>query len=136
MRFVGKSRDEVEKELRLRLEESDLRSAFFILTSLEARLVVDFEFRCKQRLKDPLSAHLRQVQKERKEKWLRFDEDILEGWKRYGPDPPQLISELRRAFKFRHWLAHGRYWTPKHGYDFLRARLTAESIISGLTFAS
>jgi hypothetical protein len=26
-----------------------------------------------------------------------------------------LIGELRGAFRFRHWLAHGRYWTPKLG---------------------
>jgi hypothetical protein len=31
-----------------------------------------------------------------------------------------IIGELRGAFKFRHWLAHGRYWKPKFGrrYDF------------------
>jgi hypothetical protein len=31
-----------------------------------------------------------------------------------------IIGDLRGAFRFRHWLAHGRYWTPKLGrrYDF------------------
>jgi len=31
-----------------------------------------------------------------------------------------LFFELKLAFKFRHWIAHGRYWKPKIGkkYDF------------------
>jgi len=32
----------------------------------------------------------------------------------------KLINALQGAFKYRHWLAHGRYWVPKYGqkYDF------------------
>jgi hypothetical protein len=25
------------------------------------------------------------------------------------------VSDFRGALSFRHWLAHGRYWTPKLG---------------------
>ena len=136
-RFVGKRPDEVESELKSRLDESDIRSAFFVLTSLEAKFRVEFAFRCKKRLKDPLSKYFREVEKERKDT-VRLDEDILQGWKRHESVSARDIGELRGAFKFRHWLAHGRYWTPKLGrnYDFPGVRLMAESIIAGFDFVS
>lgn len=36
------------------------------------------------------------------------------------PQYKGFISELITAFKYRHWLAHGRYWEPKLGriYDY------------------
>jgi hypothetical protein len=45
-----------------------------------------------------------------------------------------LIGELRSAFKFRNWLAHGRYWTPKLGrnYDFESLYLLADAVFSPL----
>jgi hypothetical protein len=135
--FVGRPPDEVRQELDSRLDESDVRSAFVVLTSLEASFRIDFDFRCRRRLKDGLSIHFREVEKTRKS-MVRLDEDILEGWKRYEPlASSRLISELRGAFKFRHWLAHGRYWTPKHGrkYDLDYVHLMADSIISGFPFA-
>lgn len=131
-RFVGKKQGVVDRELALRLDESDVRSAFATLTSLEASFRIDFDFRCRRRLKDDLSIYFRQVKKTRKNA-VRLDEDILEGWKRHTDASPALISDLRGAFRFRHWIAHGRYWTPKLGrkYDFDYVHLMADSIISG-----
>ena len=37
--------------------------------------------------------------------------------------------DLKGAFKFRHWLAHGRYWDPNLGrkkYDFQSLYALAE----------
>jgi hypothetical protein len=136
-RFAGKQLDEVTQELALRLDESDARSAFFVLTSLEAAFRIDFDFRCRQRRKDVLSVYFRDVEKRRKHA-VRLDEDILEGWRRHEPlASPSLIGELRGAFKFRHWLAHGRYWTPKlpRKYDFSYVRLMADGIVSTFQFA-
>jgi len=81
VRFAGKQLDEVEQELAARLDESDVRSAFAVLTSLEASLRIDFDRRCKRRLKDDLSVFFREVEK-KGENSVRLDEDILEGWKR------------------------------------------------------
>lgn len=134
-RFVGKRPDEVKQDLASRLEESDVRSAFFVLTRLEASFTIDFAIRCKGRRRDPLSKCFREV--ERRRDRVRLDEDILEGWKRHRPEWSREIGELRGAFKFRHWLAHGRYWTPKPGgrYDFAYLHLMAEIIISGFGLA-
>jgi hypothetical protein len=44
----------------------------------------------------------------------------------------KLIGDLRGAFNFRHWLAHGRYWEPKLGrnYDFVTVYGLAASVLS------
>lgn len=135
-RFLGKSAAEVRRELDSRLNESDVRSTFVVLTSLEATFKVDFDVRCRKRLKDNLSIYFREVEKKRKDA-VRLNEDILEGWKRHEPlDTSGLISDLRGAFKLRHWLAHGRYWNPKLGrkYDFAYVQVLAINV-SRLPFA-
>jgi hypothetical protein len=134
-RFLGKSPGEVRQELDSRLSESDVRSTFVVLTSLEASFRVDFDLRCRKRLKDDLSVYFREVEKIRKNA-VRLDEDILEGWKRHTSAPSGLIGELRGAFNFRNWIAHGRYWTPKFGrYDFNYVHLIADGIMFGFPFA-
>jgi len=43
-----------------------------------------------------------------------------------------MIGELRGAFKFRHWLAHGSYWPPKLGrrYDFTFVYSLADDVLN------
>jgi hypothetical protein len=130
--FVGKTQDEVKRELETRLEESDRRSSFVVLTILEASFRIDFEARCEKKLEDVLSRHFFQVQERGRR--VRLDEDILEGWKTHGAVPPAEISELRGAFKFRHWFAHGRSRDLGRNYDFLTVRLMAERITSRFPF--
>jgi hypothetical protein len=132
-RFAGEPLEEVRRRLTLRLEESDTRSAFTALTSLEARFRIDFDFRCRKRLKDPLSKYFHDV--ERTRDLVRLDKDILEGWKRHTDVSGKDISALRDAFKFRNWFAHGRYYPlkwPKYDFDYVY--LIADSIISGFPF--
>ena len=86
-RYFGKPLDEAERQLTLRLHESDLRSALVVLTSLEASFKVDFHFRCRRRLKDPLSIYFREVKKKRKDA-VRLDEDILRDGKHTGRPRP------------------------------------------------
>jgi hypothetical protein len=125
MQFPNRSQDEV---LKARLGESDLRSALALLIGIEARFRVDFNSRCRKRLKDDLSRYFREVEKRGDR--VRLDEDIIEGWKSHTNASPSAISELRGAFNFRHRLAHGRYWSPKLGrkYDFDSVRTLAEAI--------
>jgi hypothetical protein len=63
-----------------------------------------------------------------------LDEDIFETWKEKSPAPgPRLISELRGAFKLRHWLAHGRYYEPNLGrkkYDFNFVYSLADDVLN------
>jgi hypothetical protein len=132
-RFVGLSRDEVAARLKLRLEETDTRSTFALLTSLEATFRIDFHSRCRQRLKDALSVYFRNIERTQRDR-VRLDEHILEGWNQHSSASAPLVSSLRGAFKMRHWLAHGRYWSPKLGrkYDFAHVYLLASQAVTAL----
>ena len=48
---------------------------------------------------------------------VRLD-DIFDAWKKTVPESKRLIGEMRGAFKFRHWLAHGERWEMRARYDF------------------
>ncbi len=139
-RIIGAASDdpsarlEGEALLVARLSETDRRSAFFILARLEAAFRVDYESRCRNRMKDNLSRAFRRIWKTQKLK-ISLDEDIFELWRAHVPASRQLVSELRGAFKFRHWLAHGRSRAPRLGrmkYDFNYAFDLAEAIFSSL----
>ncbi len=128
-RYFGRPLGEV---LAARIEETDLRSAFFVLTALEAAFRIDYLYRCEKKMKDDLSRASRGIYRDR-EGNASLDNDIFETWKEKSSAPgPRLIGESRGAFKFRHWLAHGRYWEPKLGrkYDFNFIYSLADDVLS------
>ncbi len=116
-RFLGYTPAQRSEELNLRIDETSLRSMLVTLASIEASFRLDYEFRCQKRLKDDLSRAFREIYKARQER-AALDEDIFEAWKLYKTESKALISELRAAFRLRHWIAHGRYWQPKLGRTF------------------
>ncbi len=63
-----------------------------------------------------------------------LEDEILEHWKACYGTYTQLISDLKGAFKYRHWLAHGRYWEPKMGqsYDYFTVLTIAQNIYTHL----
>ena len=95
---------------------------------------MDFEARCANGSLDGLSIYFREIKKIRPRVRLN---DILEGWKRHEPlASSKLISDVRSAFTFRHWVAHGRYSHPGPSgrYDFKSVLLMADGIISAFKF--
>jgi hypothetical protein len=134
-RFFGLRPEEIQSELFARLEETDQRSAFFVLTTLEAAFRTDYEYRCQKRMKDGLSRRFRAIYK-RRETAVSLDEEIFEAWRENSPGLQQLIGELRGAFRFRHWLAHGSYWVPKLGrkYDFNFVYALADDVLNAFPF--
>jgi hypothetical protein len=136
VRFLGLRPEEILVELNSRLEETDQRSAFFILTLLEAAFRVDYECRCKGRMKDELSRDFRSIWKSRRMR-VNLEEDIFEAWDEHSVGSRQLIGELRSAFRFRHWIAHGRYWPPQLGrrkYDFTFVYSRADDVLNAFPF--
>jgi len=117
VRFTGYPTAKVVEELHVRLDEIQLTSSLAVLSSLEAAFRIDYLQRCYQRGKDPLSRAFRNIYK-KKQQWASLDQDIFNNWAENSTVPRPIIGELRRVFKFRHWLAHGRYWVPKDGRRF------------------
>ena len=118
-RFLDYSINEIEQELQARLDELDRLTSFSILSSLEASLRMDHLTRCNQKKKDALSRKMRKIYQIRGSR-ASLEDDILRMWKETYPEYKIFISEVITAFKYRHWLAHGRYWEPKLGriYDY------------------
>jgi hypothetical protein len=131
VRFAGYAPFEIVEELQMRLTEVDMTSSLTILTAVEATFRVDYLQRCYQRKRDPLSRAFRDLHK-RKGTNVRLEEEIFDIWKEHTNGANQLIGDLKGAFKYRHWLAHGRYWTPKLGkkYDFVSLYTLATNVLS------
>jgi hypothetical protein len=130
-RFFGFRPEEIRKQLNERLEETDQRSAFVILTRLEAAFFTDYECRCKKKIKDGgLSKAFRAIPRSRNAR-VRLN-DILDAWKESKPGLRRQLSDLRGAFDFRNWFAHRRYTEPKPGgkYDFDSFYGLADSVLS------
>jgi hypothetical protein len=132
-RFAGYAPYEVTEELQDRLTELDMTSSLTILTAVEAIFRIDYLQRCYQKKKDPLSRAFRDLHK-RKRVNVSLEDEIFGLWKEYTSGTNQLISDLKGAFKYRHWLAHGRYWFPKLGkkYDFVSLYALTTNVLSNL----
>ena len=126
---------EVTDELRERLDEVDRASSLDVLSSVEATFRIDYLQRCQRRLKDPISVSLRKIYRFKKNR-ASLEDEIFDAWIQNSPGLTRLFSELRGAFKYRHWLAHGRYWTPKLGrrFDFPYIYELAEATFTNLQF--
>ncbi len=134
-RFLGYSPRQLTEEFAARVVETDIRSALTVLTSIEASFRIDYAQRCKRRLKDPISRAFRAIQKSGRIK-ISLDQDIFENWVKHAAQSRQLIGELRGAFRYRNWLAHGHYWEPKLGrkYDFNTVYALADDVLRAFPF--
>lgn len=133
--FVGLSESELLEKCNKVLYENELALSLVLLSALEANFRVDYISRVERRLKDDLSRHFRELHKNSGNR-VSLEDNILEGWKSYTNIQQKLIGEIRSAFKYRHWLAHGRYWKPKLGqeYDFFKLQLLCENSLEQFDF--
>ena len=134
-RFTGYTPQEVERDMISVLDENERNAAMNILAALEAAFRMDFIQRGQGRKRDELSRTLRLVYEAKGER-VSLEDDILTSWKHVRPDLRSVVSELIGAFKYRHWLAHGRYWTPKLGrkYDYQEVHTLTDSIFVAFPF--
>ena len=118
-RFVDWNINEIEQELQARLDELDRLTSFSILSSLETFFRMDYLIRCNQKKKDSLSRKIREIYQVKGSR-ASLEDNVLRLWKEAYPEYKSFISEVITAFKYRHWLAHCRYWEPKLGriYDY------------------
>jgi len=115
--FFILTKDEINQEKRKKLNEIELNTIFMLLSSIEAWIRVDYEYRVRTKQKDELSRELREIDKNIDKTYKVSIEKLCDVYKKYIAG--SLFSELKSAFKLRHWIAHGRYWTLKiKKYDF------------------
>ena len=117
IRFKSWTKDEIRVERDERLREADAASAMMALASIEAAFRVEYLRRCFEKSKDSLSRELRDLYRDKGQS-VSFSDDLLEVWRNHGTMSAKLIGEIRSAFGYRHWLAHGRYYVTKLGRNY------------------
>jgi hypothetical protein len=137
-KFVDYSKEDLSVELHKRIEELEKTSSLTLLSFLEAKFKIDYQSRCRNRTKGRLSNDLRVIYKKKADR-ASLENEILRTWKNHfskDREARNLLSELTGAFKYRHWLAHGRYWEPKLGrpYDYYDVYVLSEKICNTLSF--
>ncbi len=130
-KFFGYSLYDIRKELDDRLEEESRLVSLSVLSALEAAFRIDYLQRVYRKKKDPLSRNFRQVYQIKRNS-PALENDIFNCWSQYSNLDSQIFSDLKSAFKYRHWLAHGRYWQPKfgRGYDYNTIYSLAEDVFN------
>lgn len=99
-----------------------------LVSATEAFLRVDFYTKINQKNKSEIGRIFREVHKKKGVK-ISLEADIIDAWKKTTGN--RLFSEFSGLLKYRHWLAHGRYWTPKLAriYSFDITYAISENII-------
>jgi hypothetical protein len=118
--FFGESPASVKERYHDNLREVEWNCILNMLAALEAAFRLDYLYRSVSRVKrDRISVECKKLYRLKQDK-ARLEADILDIWRRNTNAPKRLIGDLIAAYKLRHWLAHGRYWTPKLGrvYNF------------------
>lgn len=116
--FVGYTDEEINNELKEQLDEVQKDACLNLLASIEARFRLDYAIRCEERYKDDISRKFREAFAE-KQYQIPLEDGILDEWRDMPEIASTIISNVKGAFKYRHWLAHGRFWTYKSTkYDF------------------
>lgn len=115
-RYSGETIDEARDRA---FAELDMTSSLSVLSSIEAAIRLDYLRRVYGRWRDPLSKSMKSLHQER-ENSARLEDDLIRLWREETNLSKDLLGELVGAFRYRHWLAHGRYWKPKLGrkYDY------------------
>ncbi len=134
-RFLANTLEEIEGLYKERQRELDLNCSLSLLASVEATFRVDYLLRCRKKKKDSLSLNLRLLYRKKKEK-ASLEDDILEAWKENTTAPRYLVGDIIGALRFRHWIAHGRYWDQNLGktYDFISLYSLANAVLSSFPF--
>lgn len=132
--FTNKAIVEIQKELNEVRNELDLQFSLGLLSAIEALFRIDFAIRCEKRYKDDLSRRFRKLY-EHYGLRAHLEDDILAAWEEHTTGMTGLLNELRQAFRFRHWIAHGRYWLLKvkvERFDFSYLYILASTLSTKL----
>jgi hypothetical protein len=113
-KFIGMTPQEFESYFKESNKELDYLVCFDLLSATEAVLRMDYNEKVSLKLKTETARKFREINKEKGNK-VSLEEDIIKVWKQYDTSTTSDFSDFLGSLKYRHWLAHGRYWNPKIG---------------------
>ena len=133
-RFIGFAPSEVRTEKEILLDELRRGSSMDVFGALEAAFRIDYLQRCYRRERDDVSRAFRNLYND-KGPAVSLEGDILAAWRQNSNVSRQVIADLTSAFKYRHWLAHGRYWNPRfRKLDYEEVYTLAEATLNTFPF--
>ncbi|MDM8535731.1 hypothetical protein QUF70_03165 [Desulfobacterales bacterium HSG17] len=134
-KFTGMTATELEMYFDEKFNELEYQASLVTLSAIEAKFRMDYLQRVYKRYRDDLTGEFRKLYNTKLNR-ASLENDILEIWKKYYPSYKIIISDYKSALKYRHWLAHGRYWVPKFGrkYDLGTVYHIAERVYLNLPF--
>ena len=133
-RFLGLPPSEVRTEKELLLDELRKSSSMEVFGALEAAFRVDYLQRCYRRERDDVSRAFRNLYNDKGPR-VSLEDDILVAWRQNSDVPHKVIADLKEAFQYRHWLAHGRYWNPRfRKLDYEEVYTLAEETLNAFPF--
>lgn len=133
--FNSYSSSEIQDACQSKIDEHEKLVIMNLFAAVEAMFRIDYLQRCYRKKKDVLSVAFRSIYKT-KGKRVSLEDDIFIAWKDNTAYPSRLISDLKGAFRYRHWLAHGRYWEPKLGrkYDYFSVFTLVQTVFDSFPF--
>lgn len=128
--FVDKTQAQVSSELKVLVKETEIRSILIIIARLEAAFRLDMKYRVHAKHPDDLSIALRALHKKKSNK-AGLEQDIFPIWKEHlDEDGKKVLSGLKTMLKYRHWIAHGRYWQFSANHNYVDTYLLADTVLN------
>jgi hypothetical protein len=109
-KFISLTFDELNDYFDNSVEELEHLVALDIISATEGTLRADFFSRVFEKDKSNLGREFRDIYKQKGNK-VSLEEDIIESWKTHVAESKSDFGSLIGLLHYRHWLAHGRYWT-------------------------
>ena len=116
-KFSTFSLDEVNRYFEESEEELEHLVCFDLISATEAHLRLDFDKKVSKKDKSNLGRAFRNISNINGDK-ISLENDIIEQWKICVSNKKTHFSNFIGLLKYRHWLAHGRYWVPKLGQPY------------------
>ncbi|MCD4697666.1 MAG: hypothetical protein K8S16_15690 [Bacteroidales bacterium] len=117
-KFIGLTSDEFNSYFQKSKKELEHLVCFDLISSTEAILHSDYHKKVQVKRKNcNLTEKFRVIEKEKKER-VSVEDDIIQVWKDVLITKKSKFSRFIGLLKYRHWLAHGRHWTPNIGQDY------------------
>ena len=128
-KFFNLTLAEIEEYFSDSEEELEHLVSLNLVSATEALLRLDFLRKVEAKDKSDLGRIFRNIQKDKGNR-VSLETDIIDNWNAIVSTSKTDFSNFIALLRYRHWLAHGRYWNPKlgRGYDALTTYAITEKI--------
>lgn len=130
--IMRKNEKEIEDEAESVKKELSHVCSMCVMAYIESLFRIDSYVRTKHKYKGQLTDKIKAMLVTKKSIPLVRFEDLIDVRKQVYCDEAELFRKINSCFKFRHWIAHGRYWKLDDNidvhFDFADVFMLAQSV--------